>query len=332
MIARAKERRRNAADPLEHEAPDEKRHDEDLLSLARMARRAGVNPYSTLLAAFDAEMRIRDSFPTWPDCDLAEVLRAVPEALEAPSWRDQLERHREAYAQTFIGWKRSTPDQRSKGAKLLEPLTTASDSERESHLRRELAGVARLLCEPLRDCARIARTLEKALAFLIPAEARRLKKAGDPRGLEDIRADLRHRHGLGTVTDESMKKRRQRARKAGAGGQASARANVPSRETSSGPTFAPDETAATPRRTKGGNDGRKADEHGGPRRGAPREGGDRPEDALGRKRPALHPEGKEGLVRPFRRAGLDRKPEAAIDVRAGAEGRVTKGKKRRPPP
>ncbi len=99
-----------------------------------------------------------------------------------------------------------------------------------------------------------------------------------------------------------------------------------------GSTFARVEAAATPQRTKGGNDGRKAHEHGGPRRGAPREGGDRPEDALGRKRPALHPEGKEGLVRPFRRAGLDRKPEAAIDVRAGAEGRVTKGKKRRPPP
>lgn len=99
-----------------------------------------------------------------------------------------------------------------------------------------------------------------------------------------------------------------------------------------GPTMPPVETAATPRRTKGGNDGRKADEHGGPRRGAPREGGDRPKDAMGRKRPALHPEGEAGLVRPRRRAGLAREPEAAIDVRAGAEGRVTKGKKRRPPP
>lgn len=302
-----------------------------VLRLAGMARRAGVNPYSTLLAALDAETRIRAAFPSWPDCDLAEVLRAVPEAIEAPSWRDQLERHRAAYARTFLGWKRSTPGMRNRGAKLLEPLTTETDSARESHLRRELAAVARLIGKPSRDSARIVRTLETKLAFLIPAEARRLKKAGDPRGLDEIRADLRHHHGLGTIEDESMRKRRYRAGKARAGGQASAPTDVPSLEARCGRSVLPD-TVATPPRTKGGNDGRKADEHGGPRRGAPREGGDRPKDAMGRKRPALHPEGKEGLVRPFRRAGLDRKPEAAIDVRAGAEGRVTKGKKRRPPP
>lgn len=193
---------------------DDARHDEDFLHLARMARRAGVNPYSTLLAAFDAEMRIRDAFPAWPDCDLAEVLRAVPEALEAPSWRDQLERHRDAYARTFIGWKRSTPEMRDRGAKLIEPVTTTSDPVRDAHIGRELRAVARWIAKPRTDSARTRKRLGEILAVLVPAEARRLKKRGDCRPIADIRKELFARNG-GIVTEDALKKRRQRIRAKG---------------------------------------------------------------------------------------------------------------------
>lgn len=313
--------------------------DESLLLLARMARRAGVNPYSTLLAAFDAEMRIRGAFPTWPDCNLAEVLRAVPDAMEAPSWRDQLERHRAAYARTFLGWKRSTPGMRNRGAKLLEPLTTETDSARESHLRRELAAVARLIGEPSRDSARIVRTLERKLAFLIPDEARRLKRAGDPRSRGDIRDDLRRRHGLEMVKDESQKRRRQRARKAQGGGQGkplagvpggqrTPLAGVPSPRNARGPKIPRIGTAATPQREGDERNGRKAHEHRGPRRGASRPTGEHPAHEVGRVGAEVHKARETRLVRPDGRSGMAGSAEAHVHVRPGPGGL----RKRRPPP
>lgn len=212
--ARRKARRPAAAPPRDSENPDDTRHDEDLLHLARMARRAGVNPYSTLLAAFDAEMRIRDAFPSWPDCDLVEVLRDVPEALEAPSWRDQLERHRAAYARTFLGWKRSTPDARDRGAKLIEPMTTSGDPAREAHLGRELRAVARWIARPRTDSARVGKRFRELLAVLVPAEARRLQRRGDPRSLTEIREGLFARNG-GIVTEVALKQRRRRLKAKG---------------------------------------------------------------------------------------------------------------------
>lgn len=188
----------------------EAERDESLLLLARLARRAGVNPYSSLLAALLAETQIREAFPRWPDCDLGEVLRTVPEALEAPSWRDQLERRREAYARTFIGWKRSTPGMRDRGAKLIEPVTT-SDPARKAHLKRELDAVARWINRPKTDEARVRRRFRDLLAVGVPAEARRLKEKGDPRPIAAIKDDLFKQHE-GIVSADTARKRLERLR------------------------------------------------------------------------------------------------------------------------
>lgn len=181
--------------------------DKELLSLIRMARRADVNPYSTLLCAIDAELKIREMFPAWPDCRLADVLRRVPEALEAPSWRDELERRREAYARTFVGWARSTPEMRDRGAKLIEPITTSS--AHQARLKRDLEAVARWIESPRRDSVRVERRLREFLALLVPAEARRLKDRGDDRPIAEIRRELLAKHGE-NVQDGSLRKRRQR--------------------------------------------------------------------------------------------------------------------------